>query len=89
MRGAGNGPHRSIGPAAPRHDRAPDARCRGSFAKPTPARATHGNARPPYVFPAARGLLRERLQGGNMYYGYGLGGLLVLILIVLLLTGRL
>jgi hypothetical protein len=28
-------------------------------------------------------------SGGPMYYGYGLGGILVLILIILLLTGRL
>jgi hypothetical protein len=28
-------------------------------------------------------------QGGIMYYGYGIGGLLLLVVIILLLTGRL
>jgi len=30
----------------------------------------------------------ERKGGSWMYYGYGIGGLLVLILLILLLTGR-
>jgi len=31
----------------------------------------------------------QRSREEQMYYGYGLGGILVLILIILLLTGRL
>jgi len=37
---------------------------------------------------AARRLLSPSPGGQRMYYGYGIGGILVLILIILLLTGR-
>ena len=34
-------------------------------------------------------VMRNEVGEDQMYYGYGLGGILVLILIILLLTGRL
>jgi hypothetical protein len=34
-------------------------------------------------------LLFPLQEGHRMYYGYGLGGIVVLILLILLLTGRL
>jgi hypothetical protein len=39
--------------------------------------------------PAARRLLSSCVEERTMYYGYGIGGLIILVLLILLLTGRL